>query len=244
MVLDMSFIRVYYMVMKKTSVTRCADRRETAERLLDAAERLFAQYGYDGVGMRKLADEARVNLGAATYHYGSKKALFIETFMRRFRLANAERLRLLREAEADAKGKPLTAEKIVDCMVRPPYLLGLEHPSFHSLLARNLFMPPPFLHAALHREIEPTHRVFVAALRRSLPEVPEDLLLLRIMFSMGAMIMFSVQMGKRNAPRGPKLEDSLLKEIARFVAAGLRSDPAVPVEERSPFSPLPRPVRR
>jgi AcrR family transcriptional regulator len=225
-------------------MTGRTDKRETTERLLDAAERLFAQHGYDGVGMRMLADEARVNLGAATYHYGSKKTLFIETFMRRFRLANAERLRLLREAEAEANGKPLTAEKIVDCMVRPLHLLGLEHPSFHSLLARNLFMPPPFLHAALHREIEPADRVFVAALHRSLPKIPEDLLRQRIMFTMGALVMFSVQMGKLKAPRNPKLDDSLIKEMARFVAAGLQSDPAVRAEDRPPFPPLPRPVRR
>jgi len=230
--------------MKRKPIARPADKRETTQRLLDTAERLFAEYGYDGVGMRMLADEAQVNLGAATYHYGSKEALYVETFMRRFRPANAERLRMLREAEAEAKDKPLTAEKIVDCMVRPMYLLGLEHPSFHSLLARNLLMPPTFLHTAFHREVEPTDRVFVTALRRSLPEVPEDLVLLRTMFAMGAMLMFSMQMGKLKAPRDPKLDDSLLKEIIRFVAAGLKSDPAVTAEERLPFPPQPGLKRR
>ena len=109
------------------SMAQPADERETRERLLDTAERLFGELGYDGVGMRALAGEAKVNLGAATYHFGSKEALYIETFMRRFRPTNAERLRLLREAEAEAHGKPLRVEKIVDCMVRPPYLLGLKH---------------------------------------------------------------------------------------------------------------------
>ncbi len=57
--------------------------------LLDMAERLFDEHGYDGVGMRALAEEAKVNLGVAIYHYSSKEALCIETFMRRFRPANA-----------------------------------------------------------------------------------------------------------------------------------------------------------
>jgi AcrR family transcriptional regulator len=54
-------------------------------RLLDSAERLFGEHGYNGVGMRALAERAQVNLAATTYHFGSKKALYVETFLRRFR---------------------------------------------------------------------------------------------------------------------------------------------------------------
>jgi AcrR family transcriptional regulator len=229
--------------VKTKSVPQAADERDTTERLLDAAERLFGEYGYDGVGMRALADEAKVNLGAATYHYGSKMALCIETFMRRFRPANAERLRLLRQGEAEAKGRPLAVEKIVDCMIRAPYLQGLEHPSFHALLARNLFMPPPFLRAAIHRELEPNAEVFIAALRRSLPKVPEDLIRLRTMFSMGSLLMFSVQMGKMRPARNAKFDESILKELVRFIAAGLQSAPAVPAEDRPPIPWPPKPPR-
>ena len=83
-------------------------KTETIERLLDAAEQLFGDFGYDGVGMRALTDKAKVNLGAATYHFGSKKALYIETFMRRFRPLNAERLQLLRDAQSRAHGRPVS----------------------------------------------------------------------------------------------------------------------------------------
>ena len=229
--------------MKKKSRAQPADERETRERLLDAAERLFGKLGYDGVGMRTLTEEAKVNLGAATYHFGSKEALYIETFMRRFRPTNAERLRLLREAEAEAHGKPLGVEKIVDCMVRPPYLLGLKHPDFHELLARSLFIPPPFLHSAIHREMKPNVDVFIGAFRRSLPKVPEDLIHLRTMFSMGALLMFSVQMGKMRPTRNPKFDEGILKELVRFISAGLQSEPAVPAAERPPIPRPPNPSR-
>jgi len=226
--------------MKKKSTAQTADVRETTERLLDAAERLFGQLGYDGVGMRALAAEAGVNLGAATYHYGSKQALYIETFMRRFRPANSERLRLLREAEAEAKGKPLTVERIVDCMVRPPFLQGLKHPNFNALLARNLLTPPPFLHAAIHGEMAPNIEAFIAALRRSIPNVPEDLIHLRTMFSMGSLLMFSMQHGKRKTARNSKFDESVLKEFVRFISTGLQSEPAVSTSDRTPF---PRPPK-
>jgi AcrR family transcriptional regulator len=222
-----------------------AEAGETAERLLDAAERLFGEHGYDGVGVRALAEAAKVNLGAATYHFGSKQALYIETFMRRFRPVNAERLERLQAAGAAANGAPLRVETIVDCMIRPPFRLGLRHPDFHVMMARNLFMPPPFLHAALHREIKPNAEAFIEALRRSLPRAPVDLLHLRTMFSMGALTIFSAQMGRMNRTRSSRFDESILQELVRFIAAGMQSEPAVPAADRPPFpsKPFPRPPK-
>ncbi len=216
----------------------------TVDRLLDAAERLFAEHGYEGVGMRQLADEAKVNLGAATYHFGSKEKLFIETFMRRFRPTNAERLRLLAEAEAQAGGKPLPVEKVVECMIRPPFESGLAHPAFHMFLARNLFKPPPFLHAMLHREIAPNMERFIAALRRTLPGLPEDLIHLRTMWGMGVLLMFSVRAREIPEMRNKKVHEPLLREMVRFISAGLQSGPAVGPNERPPLPMPPRLPRK
>ena len=219
------------------------DSRETTGRLLDTAEKLFAEHGYDGVGMRALAEEAGVNLGATTYHYGSKEALYIETFMRRFQPTNAERLRLLREAEAASRGKPLPVEKIVDCMLRPPFLQGLNHPHFHALLARNLFMPPDFLYPVLHKEIKPNMEAFIAALAKALPAVPLDLVHMRVVFSMGALLPLSAHFGRSRVAEKPKLTEVILQELVRFVSAGLRSTPAVPPESRPPLPHPPHPQR-
>jgi len=49
--------------MQKRTSSRPAREQETVQRLLDTAERLFGEHGYDGVGMRILAAEAKVNLG-------------------------------------------------------------------------------------------------------------------------------------------------------------------------------------
>ena len=218
--------------------------QETVQRLLDAAEKLFGEHGYDGVGMRMLAKEAKVNLGAATYHFGSKESLYLETFMRRFRPTNAERLRLLQEAEAAANGKPLAVEKIVECMIRPPFESGFKYPAFHIFLARNLFMPPSFFHTAIQKEMEPDMMVFIAALCRSLPNVPEDLVHLRTMFSMGALLMFSTQVGKMTTGKNMELKESLLQELVRFMSTGLESKPAVPAANRPPIPRPPKPPRR
>jgi AcrR family transcriptional regulator len=210
--------------------------------LLDAAERLFAEHGYDGVGIRQLVDEAKVNLGAVTYHFGSKEALFIETFMRRFRSTNAERLRSLRETEAQADGRPLSVEKIVECMIRPPFEAGLEYPVFHLFLARNLFKPPPFLHAAIQRELAPNVAAFIAALRRTLPELPEDLIHLRTVWAMGVLLTFSVRAGEIPGIHNKKIREPLLREMVRFISAGLQSETALPANKRPRLPLPPRPL--
>jgi AcrR family transcriptional regulator len=223
---------MYYFGMKRTSTGKSAEDQPTVTRLLDAAEHLFGELGYDAVGMRLLAEKAGVNLGAATYHFGTKEALYVETFMRRFRPTNAERLELLKTAGAKAGGKPLRVEAIVECMLRPPFESGLKHPAFHRFLARNLLMPPPFIHAAIIREVEPSMRAFIEVLKRSLPDVPEDLIHLRTMFAMGSLLMFTIHASELPGMNNPKLHKPLLREIIGYVSAGLNSAPVVPASER------------
>ncbi|MDR3555999.1 MAG: TetR/AcrR family transcriptional regulator [Syntrophobacteraceae bacterium] len=217
------------------SAPKVPSDRTTRDRLLDAAEHLFGIHGYKGAGMRMLAEEAGVNLGAATYHFGSKDALYIETFLRRFRVMNAERLRLLRESEEQAEGKPLPVARIVDCMIRPLFQSGLKHPSFQLLLARNLFMPPPFLHAVIRQELEPNIKVFQAALLRALPAMPDSLLHLRTMFGMGALLVFSFQMAQMVFERHATFYENVLEEMVRFISAGLQSELPPSPEQWLPF---------
>jgi AcrR family transcriptional regulator len=227
----------------KARTRKSADERDTTERLLDTAERLFAEHGFDGVGMRALADGAGVNLGAATYHYGSKEQLYIEAFMRRFRPTNAERMQLLREAETKARGKPLPVEIVVECMVRPPFQTVLKYPNFPALLARNLFMPPPFMQQVLHRELGPQVEVFLGALARALPKIPPDLILLREIFTMGTVLISAGQFARLPAPvrANPVFFDYALQELVRYISAGLASAPAVAPAERPPLPfPIPR----
>jgi AcrR family transcriptional regulator len=48
----------------------------TADALVAAGRKVFARRGYDGASVRAITAEAGANLGAVTYHFGSKKALY------------------------------------------------------------------------------------------------------------------------------------------------------------------------
>ncbi len=53
-----------------------AGGESTAAALLAAGRKIFAEHGYDGASVRAITAAADANLGAITYHFGSKKALY------------------------------------------------------------------------------------------------------------------------------------------------------------------------
>src|SRR5688500_947146 len=52
------------------------ESHDTASDLINAGRLLFARHGYDGASVRALTTPAGANLGAITYHFGSKRALY------------------------------------------------------------------------------------------------------------------------------------------------------------------------
>src|SRR5690242_16020319 len=71
---------------------------DTRERLLNAAERLFAERGFNGVSTRMITEEADANSAAMHYHFGTKAALIRAVFERRLGPINEQRERLMAEA--------------------------------------------------------------------------------------------------------------------------------------------------
>ena len=51
-------------------------KQDTRASLLRTGRRVFARYGYDGASLRAITSAARTNLGAVTYHFGSKRKFY------------------------------------------------------------------------------------------------------------------------------------------------------------------------
>ncbi|MEO8847906.1 MAG: helix-turn-helix domain-containing protein, partial [Casimicrobiaceae bacterium] len=79
----------------------------TKERILDAAEHLFMQLGFDATSLRAITGDAEVNLAAANYHFGSKEELFEAVLTRRLDPMNQRRLALLTEYEYASAPSPV-----------------------------------------------------------------------------------------------------------------------------------------
>jgi AcrR family transcriptional regulator len=86
------------------------EARITRKRLLEAAEELFAQKGFDGTAIRDITTKARRGPAAINYFYGDKRELYEELFRLRLREMNESRVNTIKTVMSD-KGK-LTFEKL------------------------------------------------------------------------------------------------------------------------------------
>src|SRR5580700_11398716 len=114
-------------------------RLDTKQRILDSAERLFADRGFEGTSLRTIIADAQVNLAAIHYHYHSKEALLDAVILRRLEPINRQRLALLDDCErAAGAGRP-SLEGILEAFVAPPFRAGIGQEgakSFAMLMGR------------------------------------------------------------------------------------------------------------
>lgn len=164
---------------------------ETTERILDAAERLFMEYGYDGASMRMLTAAAEVNLAAINYHFGSKEGLMQAVFKRRLSWLNSERLRVLDELEAKAGGQPLRPSQVLEAFFGTLLTMGereeLGGMVFLRLIGRTLTEPAHFIREFFAGEYQQVVERYKLALYAALPDVPQEEISWRFQFMLGAM---------------------------------------------------------
>ncbi len=120
-------------------ITAGSRGRATAEQVLDAAERLFAERGFDAVSLREIgkATSSR-NTAVAHYHFGGKDGLVRAIIVRRAPALNARRLELLAQAEAAAaeQGRDVTVAELVGAVVLPLVEEMGRNSHYVGLLAR------------------------------------------------------------------------------------------------------------
>ncbi|MEO8161436.1 MAG: TetR family transcriptional regulator, partial [Arenimonas sp.] len=107
----------------------------TKDRILGAAEELFAQHGFSGTSLRQVTSRADVNIAAVNYHFGSKENLVNEVFRRRMDEMSERRLNELRQAQEETPGE---LEPILRAFIEPALALTLDRhgSAFVRVLAR------------------------------------------------------------------------------------------------------------
>ena len=75
--------------------------KNTIERMLEAATKLFAQRGFSGVSVKELAEAAAVNIASISYHFGGKEKLYMAVMEQQF-AAIEEILRPLKQTDISA----------------------------------------------------------------------------------------------------------------------------------------------
>ena len=137
----------------------------TSLSILDAAERLFAERGYDGASVRDIAAAAGAQIASISFHHGSKETLFERVVERRASELSQLRLEALSARQANG---PLTLEAVLSAFLRP-YLdkAGEGDPQWLAY-ARLVAMVSADArwHAISERCFDPTAGTFISEIAR------------------------------------------------------------------------------
>ena len=152
------------------------DRLSTKDRLLDAAERLFAEKGFGEVSVRELAAAADVNVAAVNYHFQGKENLFQEVIRRRFAAQRDRTLASLADAVTAGGARP-GVDPIIRAMVGS-YLDGALNTGgarVMALIAREMHASGEAHHGFMFRDIiAPVFGAFSAALLQARPGLDRE----------------------------------------------------------------------
>ncbi|MCU4652060.1 TetR family transcriptional regulator [Roseibacterium sp. SDUM158016] len=149
---------------------------ETPDRLLDAAERLFAERNYQTVTLKEIAAEANANVGQIAYHFGKKETLVRETIQRRAGELNRERIALLEQYEELVGPANVEVEPLVRALILPYYnkLDGEDEQwrHFATFVGRSVW--DGTLSAYMSESFDDVAKLYIAAFLRAMPELAHE----------------------------------------------------------------------
>lgn len=196
----------------------------TQDRILNASENLFAEFGFDGVSLRKITQQAGVELALANYHFGPKSDLFLAVVQRR-----ADALNQARVASLEALGPAASLEDLIDAFTRPfmekSMHGGAGWKSYARLIAQ-VANSPRWTEAVMASQFDPVASMFIERTRQTLPRSDKANIYWGFHFLLGAMIMTFAETGRIDRLSGGLCRsaelDTIHSKMVPFLAAGFR----------------------
>lgn len=213
--------------------TQLPKANKTRNDIIQATEKLFAAKGFQAMTLRDVTRDARVNLAAVNYHFGSKQNLMLAVIRNRFEPINEERIRRLEALSDDFHPNPIPLEAIFDALFQPLFEAAAKDDASDVILiqmiGRAITEPADFL-CAMHKEFfaELTRR-FMIEIKRSCSTLSDEQLEYRFFFAISTMIGTIVEKNRLERISGGKLDspnlDRTVRELTAFVVSGfLQSD--------------------
>ena len=203
----------------------------TRERIIDAAERLFADRGFDLVSLRDITSDAGANVASVNYHFGSKENLIAAVCERHVIPIMEGRLQMLDEAEDRHGEKPIPVEEILQAFLRP-LLSHLAENEFNEALFCKFMGRMSGEQSCMPKSVEPLFFKMAGryskAIRASVPTLSEEEALWRIHFSFGVVThglmhgetLYQISGGRSGHPS----IEVLLDRVIRFCVGGIQAE--------------------
>jgi len=211
-------------------VENSGERIDRKARILDAAEALFSERGFDSVTLREIAKKADVDLALPNYYFGRKPELFEAVFQRRAKLINDWRLAALDKAIKAASPAPPSIRAIMESYLKP-ILTGahITQPGWREYYALVAYVNNSTVWGSklMSNFFDPMVARFLEALRLSLPDADEQDLLWSYQCLSGALTLAFAQTGRIDRLSGGVCKStdlsSAYETIVEFCSAGFTS---------------------
>jgi AcrR family transcriptional regulator len=221
--------------MNQTNVPSGAEAKtSTRQKILDAAEKLFADNGFDGTSLRMITAAAGANLAAVNYHFRSKDDLVRAVYDRRLRPLNQARMEALEGYLGSLDNRRPELEAVLRAFLAPAVQLRAtaDGAALGRLLGRTYSEVSPVARQALFERMRDVARPFTEALRRALPGMSQIELLWKLHFAIGVMAHTMGGGEHLKFISGGMCDltaaDDVLERVIAFVAAGMRAPAPAP----------------
>ena len=205
---------------------------DTKQRILNAGEHLFAKDGYHPTSLRSITTEAKVNLAAVNYHFGSKESLLEAVIERRLDPLNKIRLGQLEALleKTGQAGESPTCRDVLRTFIEPTLRMrihGSDSVDFVALIGRILAEPRGVAMTIFMHHMEPLMNRLFYALALSLPELSRQKLFWRVHFAFGSLSHI-MRYHERQAmiPEDVNIDmpvDDLIELFLDFATAGMEA---------------------
>ena len=189
----------------------------TRERIIKAAERLFAERGYDATSIRAIVAKARVNQAAINYHFDGKDGLYREVLRAAFRALTEQQLDHAEEMKAMSREAALA--EFIRRQLRP--LLGRDEYSRHMrILNWETVRPTAVFRKLLSEEAAPFMGLAVELVRRFQPEADQRTLVAAAVWLLGQCSVFLRNREQlADPPLGLVLDEAAVEWLAQLVSS-------------------------
>ena len=201
----------------------------TRERILDAAEELFAQHGFDGVTVRQVTRKANVDVALAHYYFGTKRGLFDSVFLRRAAILNDARLKSIDQYQIDPGPGGATVEGFIQAFLGPimEYWASGEPGWKHYLaIVAQVNNTPKWGGETMARYFDPVIHRLIDAIRGIMPGAHDDDLYWSYQFLSGALTLTFAETGRIDLLSSGVCHstdyEAVKARMAPFIAAGFR----------------------
>lgn len=191
---------------------------------MKAAERLFAESGYDGTSIRAIVAKAKVNQAAINYHFEGKDGLYREVLRVAFRALTEHQLEHSEELKSMSREEALS--QFVRRQLQP--LLGRDEYSRHMRIFNwETVQPTTVFRELVAEEAAPFVGLAADLLRRFMPEADQRTVIVAAVWLLGQCSVFVRNREQLAQPPVSLVLDEAAVEwlaatISHWVIAGLR----------------------